>query len=588
MSMSVNMKKIALCAALLLCGALLFGSGGTQKSGTTTPAGGAAAAGGTTGPAVKTEVTDAVLNQLGLTRSGKTFRFKETRNITVEVFDRGLDGGKTKPEDNFYTKWIKAGVLRDLNINVTFKPVSRWTETDELNNLLAAGSAPDVCVTYGANTILAYANMGGVLDLDPYINKYPDLFPNIWDWLGDGAVNYDKQPKTGKLWNIRAILSSRMSQLTMIRQDWLKKLNLAEPRTLDAYHDVLVAFRDNAQTLLGADARMMVPLMLTQDVGWYAFPLIISYLPSAMTDRDYYVYGFDDRHLGRPGSKGEIAVKSAARVLNQWYNENLIWKDFYLYPDGDSNQDNLLKAGYVGSYMQNWDYPYRNGAASVSASLHANVGPDADYLAATPFPNDSGKPWLPGGDSVDRCVFFPASNKEPVASLLYLDWVHTVDNLFFIQFGEEGVTHERMSDGAVRALATTGDKILNSPLNIDYTTLINGLRMPTQDLMIKSWALSYPETDPALVMKAIQDADAISKIFGHAVLDPVDAEEGMQQVLKVKRDNMLAKAVQAAPGQFDAIFDAGYNDWLASGGQAIIDARIVRWREGYGDKTSVK
>ena len=30
--------------------------------------------------------------------------------ITVEVFDRGTDGGKTDPTNNYYTDWIKQNV----------------------------------------------------------------------------------------------------------------------------------------------------------------------------------------------------------------------------------------------------------------------------------------------------------------------------------------------------------------------------------------------------------------------------------------------------------------------------------------------
>jgi putative aldouronate transport system substrate-binding protein len=570
---------------MVFCGALLFAGGGSQQ--------GAASSTGSA-PALTGErvaITDAVLNQLGLVRSGNSYRFRETKSITVEVWDRGLDGGRSKPEDNYYTNWIKTGLLRDHNIAVTFKPVGRWTEIDELNNLLAAGSAPDVCVTYDYATIQAYAGMGGVTDLNGYVNGYADLFPNVWDWLGDEFINYDKDPKTDQLWAIESKVSgSGGTQLALIRQDWLKKLNLSEPKTLEEFHRALLAFRDNAQLLLGSDANMMIPFLLTQDASWYVRPVIVSFIPSGLTDRDWFVYGFDDRHLGRPGSvrAGETAVKSAMRVVNQWYNENLVWKDFYLYPDGDPMQDNLLKAGYVGAYMQNWNYPYRDGRNSISYALHTNVAPDADFIAINPFPNDAGKPWGVGGPQVDRKIFFPTSNKEPVASLLYLDWMSRRDNLFFIQFGENGVTHEVMSDGAVKTLTVTGEKIMNSPNNIDYTTLINGIRLDTADLERKSQVLSYPEVDPALTEKAIIASQENYTILGRANVGPIASEEGMGQVLKEKRDAIYARAIQAPLAQFDTVFDAGYRDWLSSGGQAIMDERAAKWKEYYGDRTSVR
>ncbi|HPY95150.1 MAG TPA: sugar ABC transporter substrate-binding protein, partial [Clostridia bacterium] len=88
-------------------------------------------------------------------------KFTTTRSITVEIFDRANEGG-SKPEDNFYTDFIKQGMLEKHNVEVTFIPVPRWTEVDVLNNLLAAGDAPDICVTYSYPTIQTYATMGGV------------------------------------------------------------------------------------------------------------------------------------------------------------------------------------------------------------------------------------------------------------------------------------------------------------------------------------------------------------------------------------------------------------------------------------------
>jgi putative aldouronate transport system substrate-binding protein len=582
--MEAEMRKLLVTVFVLAwASATLFAGGGRQRE--ASPSGGGASAWN----GEKVVITDAVLNELGLVRSGNSYRFKETKSITVEVFDRGLDGGRSKPEDNFYTKWIKAGILRDHNIAVTFKPVGRWTEIDELNNLLAAGSAPDVCVTYDYATIQAYAGMGGVTDLSASINGYADLFPNIWDWLGDEFINYDRNPKTNQLWALEAKISNEATQNVFIRSDWLKKLNLPEPKTLDEFYRTLCAFRDNANLLLGQDANMMIPFIMGQDVGWQARHLIVSFIPDNINDRDWFIYGFDDRHLGRPGSvRSETAVKSAMRVLNKWYNENLIWKDFALYGTGDTTQDNLTKSGYVGSFMQNSDMPYRDGKNSITAVLQANAGPDANFIAVQPFPNNGGTHYILTGPQVDRKVFFPASNKEPLAGLFYLDWLHRQDNLFFMQFGEEGVTHQRMPDGAVKAIAVTGEKIMNSPNNIDYTTLINGIKMPTTELLIKSWILAYPDIDPQILERAYRMSSSPRKVFNHASVSPIEAEEGMGQVLSEKRDAIYAKAVPASPAQFDAVFDSGYRDWLSSGGQAIIDERAAKWKEFYGDSISVR
>ena len=70
-------------------------------------------------------------------------KFAETRHITVEVYDRGNDGG-TDPTNNMYTDYIKQGMLDKYNVEVEFVAVPRWTEVEEINNLLAGGTAPDI------------------------------------------------------------------------------------------------------------------------------------------------------------------------------------------------------------------------------------------------------------------------------------------------------------------------------------------------------------------------------------------------------------------------------------------------------------
>ena len=78
-------------------------------------------------------------------------------------------------------------------------------------------------------------------------------------------------------------------------------------------------------------------------------------------------------------------------------------------------------------------------------------------------------------DRVDRKVFFPATNKEPLASLLYVNFISNPDTIKFLQTGKEGVNHELTENGAYKTLAATGDWIMNSGMNIDYTITVNGL-----------------------------------------------------------------------------------------------------------------
>jgi putative aldouronate transport system substrate-binding protein len=500
-------------------------------------------------------------------------KFVKTRKITVEIYDRGNDGG-SKPEDNFYTDFIKEGMLRDHNVEVTFVPVPRWTETDVLNNLLAASDAPDICVTYSYPTIQAYANMGGVIDLAPLLEENKPMLSNLWDLLGDYNIYYNKDPETGTIWAIEAIRAQIPRINTFVREDWLKKLNIPEPTTLEEFENMLYAFQKNAELLLGSDADKMVPFSTSFDVGWACNNLLVSFVPDNTSEKDLYVYGFDDRQLLWPG------YKEGVRKLNEWYNAKLIWQDFPLYKEGDTTEGNMCKAGYVGAIIQNWDNPYRDGDEGIHANLQ-RISPDAAYIAVDPFPNDAGKYKKLLYSSVDRKVFFPATNKEPIASLMYLDWISTFENRKFLQIGEEGVTHEVMPDGAIKLIAATGDKIMNSGNNIDYTITINGLELGDPDLTARSLALGYAGVDARFIQKSFEIANRDGFVPQNFNVGEIKAEEGMGQVLKDKRDILLAQAIICPTDQFDEVWDELFQDYLNSGGQAIIDERLAAYEKFY-------
>ena len=506
-------------------------------------------------------------------------KFAETRHITVEIYDRGNDGG-TDPTNNMYTDYIKKGMLEDHNVEVEFVAVPRWTEVDEINNLLAAGTAPDICVTYSYPTIQTYAGMGGVLDLQNYVVDYKNDIPNLWNWLGTTNMYWDKSVTDGTLWAIEGKRANNNRIVCFMRQDWLDTLGLDAPTNRQEFYECICAFRDNADTLLGKDASKMVPFSVSYDVGWRAALLIESMMDPNITDKELYVNGFDDRKLTQNGTK------DALKILNQWYHEGLMWNDFALYSSGDSSEDDMMKAGYVGAFMHNWDYPFRNGEDSINANLGRLVGPDAKFVAVDCFEASNGQ-IIKYTDSTagDRKIFFPATNDEPLASLLYLDWISDPAHIQYLQIGDEGVTHEVLPDGAFTFMAATGDAIMNSGQNIDMTITCNGLCLSTPELTTLSLANNYPPCDPADVAQANAVANNGKKPAKNSKITTIKAEEGMGEALNSKRDIIYDTVVVCDPAEFDAKWDELMSDYLNAGGQAIIDERTAAWEALYGDKT---
>lgn len=508
-------------------------------------------------------------------------KFAETRKITVEVYDRGNDGG-SDPTNNKYTEYIKKGMLEKHNVEVEFVAVPRWTEVEQLNNLLAAGDAPDICVTYDYATIQTYANMGGVLNLQPYVDDYAAEAPNLWNWLTDYNIYYDQDPDTKELWAIEGKLANSNRVLTFVRQDWLDALGLKAPTTKAEFEEMLIAFRDNADKLLGADADKMIPYSVSYDVGWRAATLIESFIDPNITDKELYVNGFDDRKLTQNGTK------EAVRLLNKWYNEGLMWDDFALYGSGDTTEDDMIKAGYVGAFTHNWDYPWRNGEDSIAANLVRLVGADAKYVAIDCFENANGEyAKYVNGTAGDRKIFFPGTNDEPLASLLYLDFISTPEVIEYLQIGDEGVTHNTLDDGGVEIIAATGDDIQNSGFNLDYTITCNGMNLTDAEKTAKSLAHSYAGVDADDVNKANELAKTNAIPAKNFKTGEIVAENGMGTPLAEKRDIAYDTAVSASVEKFDSVWDAALADYLGAGGQAIMDERAAAWDKTYGDATEL-
>ena len=506
-------------------------------------------------------------------------KFVDTRHISVELYDRNVDGG-TEAGNNAWTQWIQQQMLDRYNVEVEFVTVARWTEGDDIGNLLAAQNAPDICYTYNYGQIQTYANMGGVLDLAPILEANKDLVPSMFDWLGDAVIYQDLDPNAGTLWAIEGKRNEICRINTFVRKDWLDTLGLKEPTTKAEFEAMLVAFKDNAETLLGADASKMVPYSISYDVGWRAATLIESFMDPAITDKEYYVNGYDDRKFTENGTK------EAVRLLNKWYNDGLIWHDFAEHSgSGDTTEDYMIKAGFVGAFTHNYDYPFRNGKDSINATLAAQYGPQAKFVAVNCFEDkNGGYNKYSYSNTGDRKVFFPATNDEPIASLCYLEFMSQAETVQYLQIGDEGVLHTvDATSGAIVLQAPDEahhDWYQNSGKNIDMTINCNGLRLATPELTTLSLAYSYSDVDPEDVKTAIAVASKDAQVPPTPSVGDIAAEtEGTD--LSGKRDQTYDKAVVASVADFDSVWDQGMSEYLAAGGQAIMDERAAAWDATY-------
>ena len=479
--------------------------------------------------------------------------------LNVEIFDRGSDGGRTLAHNNAWTDWIKEKVKNDLDIDITFVPVGRWSENTDIVNLMASSSAPDLCYTYNYDMINDFRDKGGILDLAPYIDTYlPDLKKLLGDdpsFPGKQLIYREQDPKTQKIYSICSYRTAIAQRNVFIRKDWLDKLGMTIPKDMGQFYQALKIFRDRDPGNVGKNR--VVPIGVNQDVRWGLADFINHFLDPKLSERDRWINSIADRAITIPGYKRGI------QEMNKWYNEGLIFKDFPLMTTADDFY-NQIKSGVVGSFCQNWDFIYRTDM-NILVDLRKNV-PGADYI---PINITNNKEVM---DKIGLRYFIPSFSPNKDAALKYLNWLAKPENFNFLQIGQEGINH-KMVDGIPQTIATPPQHpwFMNSPNNIDITIPMNGVELGSDAQNAKVLGLSYGTISPDVISYAYVTATTGAR--GPAVWQATTKVNQYSGDLREKADDLISLAITAKPGEFNRVWDSGIKDWLKIGGQEVLDEK---------------
>ncbi|TBL80278.1 extracellular solute-binding protein [Paenibacillus thalictri] len=369
---------------------------------------------------------------------GKDANSGKKLEVSVSILDRGqVASDEGTYENNRVTKYIneKSG------INVKWVPVLRTESTKKLNTLIAAGEAPDLMWEFGRDYMATLKEQGAIQPIDDYIEKYSTSYkaylkahPELKPYTMFDGKTYIATSARG--------IDSIANHGIWIRQDWLDKLGLKMPATMEELVNVMRAFKDKdpdgngKNDTLGAAFNFnytgIIQAMYAAHKGvWY------------VENDKIIIGGLTDRYV------------DVLAQLKQFFDEGLIDKE-YITDKNYQKERQLFVTGKAGVYFSSWNISpeYRE--------LKQNV-PTANLVPMEPVSTKYGKFGLYQEPPANRLIVFNKNMKNPEAAVKLLDW--WIDkNWFDVRFGQEGV-HYKMVNGVPQAIDAEKNKkeILYAP-----------------------------------------------------------------------------------------------------------------------------
>ena len=326
-------------------------------------------------------------------------------------------------------------------VTIEFQHPTAGQATEQFNLIIADGDYPDLwhrnwssSSTYPGGPEKAIAD-GVILDLTDLINDY---CPNLKAFL-EANPDVDRQVKTdsGKYYvfpSVKEIDEGCTCMGPMIRKDLLEELDLEVPETIDEWHDVLTAFKEN-----GID----VPLSWNYSDKGRTFGYAYGTPEGFVVDDGVCVYG---------PSKAEY--KDYLTTMHQWYEEGLLDPD--MFSGGEDQTNTKLASSKIGATIA-----WAGGTLQTVNTLAKSENPDFDLTAAKwPVINKGDTPEYGFRNTkfFDGGIAIGGTCKDPVTAAKLLDYGYSEEGYMMFNFGEEGVSYT-MEDG--KPVYT--DEILNNP-----------------------------------------------------------------------------------------------------------------------------
>lgn len=485
---------------------------------------------------------------------------KERGSISATVYDRGaVPAAEGTIEENRWTKWIN----ENGPVDVKFVAVPRTESGQKLNTLFASGSAPDLIFEYNPSVKTPLYDQKQLMPIDEMIDKYSTNYKNLlkeYPSLKKAAIMPD-----GKMYQFGKINSMTPLRGVVIRSDWLKRLNLEVPKTLEDCYKVAKAFTEQDPDGNGKKD---------------TFGIAMSYRAGETVNQMFQVgWIVEDGKLIKEWDHTAERLKFQKRL----YDEGLIDKDYLNDNTGARALQDFVN-GKVG--ILPWLFSWRDFTIKEYATLKDNV-PEAK-LEAIPYPEMEYGRFNPTLENpVQMTAVVNAKCKDPKAVMQYVDFMCSEKAGLAIRYGLEG-EHYKLVEG--KPVITDTEKFKNevSWAGGGFGMLMNAPVMKPYASETADFNLDNPieEEGYELYKQAIEvylDPSVPYPELTHSEHMPQLPKDLNVLQANIDTDDFMAKAVVSGSSYTvdQAIKDAK-NAWEKGGGKEI-EEWMANWYEKEGD-----
>ncbi|MDF2923494.1 MAG: extracellular solute-binding protein family 1 [Paenibacillaceae bacterium] len=359
-----------------------------------------------------------------------------TQPLTLTYFI-GLGGNATPVIKNQNEIAAYQVMEKKTGIHIDFQPPANGQDKEQLSIMLASNNYTDMIDFYwvGGGSIPGGAPKalkdGVIIRLNELIDQHA---PNFKKLLADHP-EYKKMISDDD-GNIYAFPFLRTDPLLLtsagpwVRQDWLDKLGLSMPVTIDDWHTVLKAFKEKDPN--GNGKADELPFTIAGNTKFW-FDRTSAFVGAWGIASDFY----QDNGKVKYGPV-QPEFKSFLQTLNTWFKEGLIDVD-YAVTDGK-----MMDAKITGNLLG-------SGFTAVGSGIGKYAGLMADKdskfkLVGTPLPV------LKAGDKLQLMqkdfaysgsgTAITKKNKYPVETVKWLDYHYSEEGSMLLNFGIEGQSYK--------------------------------------------------------------------------------------------------------------------------------------------------